>query len=111
MLIQLCNDGERSGQFVGSSRGRVSVSYDRYSVLNSAPPFPFQGKCWNVRDFQFDKRFIVIKRPDAETMSCTCADYNENYKKHGDGTWASFGYARYSCEHIRAVALMESLNN
>jgi hypothetical protein len=125
MTVTLCNNNPNSPNAVrlgnGIFGGRIS-SRDRYNVLEGEAPFPYQYQCWQVRDLQDGKWYVVVKHGKktqagreasptllptsfVETRSCTCKDYNENYKKYGDGTWASFGFAKYACEHIRAVAL------
>jgi len=108
MTVTLCNNNPNSPNAVrlgnGIFGGKI-LSRDRYNVLEGKAPFPFQYQCWQVRDLQDGKWYVVVKHGNVETRSCTCKDYNENYKKYGDGTWSSFGFAKYACEHIRAVAL------
>lgn len=107
MTVNLCNNNPKSPNAVKFQQGIFGgvTSRDRYNVLPGEPTFPFQYQCWQVRDLQDGKWYVVVKHGNVETRSCTCKDYNENYKKYGDGTWASFGFAKYACEHIRAVAL------
>ena len=86
MTVTLCNNNPNSPNAVrlgnGIFGGRIS-SRDRYNVLEGEAPFPFQYQCWKVRDFQDGKWYVVVKHGNVETRSCTCKDYNENYKKYG----------------------------